>query len=67
MEHFGEVTIPDFLRLMKDFLEHRIDAELYCSSYFDLAIKRKTITDKEDRILQMAFGDADDYDAEIRL
>jgi hypothetical protein len=67
MEHYGEVGVPDFLRLMQNYLDGKIDVDSYCSSYFDLAVKRNTITSDESRIIYTAYHDADDYDPEVRL
>jgi len=62
MKDSGEVGVPEFIRLMKDFLENRIVAKQYAEEYFTLMVKRMTLTDKESRILQQAYGDADDYE-----
>ena len=68
MENYGEIDISDFLRLMKDFVDGRIDARQYQSSYSDLMIKRFVVPSEDvSRVLQQAFGDADDYDPVVRL
>ena len=70
MESFGEVGIPDYMRLMKDYLDGRIPVHEYKKSYFELNKKRVNIPDEEaSRITQQAYGDADDYepDPSIRL
>jgi hypothetical protein len=67
MENYGQVGIPEFVRLMEDFLETRIDVRQYQQNYFALMKKRMTLSEDESRILQQAYGDADDYDPELRL
>ena len=64
-----ELGVVDYMRLMKAFLDKRIDARNYARSYFDLAKRRVNIVSEEaSRITQQAYGDADDYepDAELR-
>ncbi len=67
MENYGEAGVPDFLRLMKDYLNGCIAVDHYRKSYFVLMKKRMTVTDDVSRILQQAYGDADDYDAVVKL
>ena len=69
MENYAEVGVPEFTRLMKDFLQGRLDAGQYAQQYFALMKKRMTLTEEESRVLQRAYGDADDYepDASIEL
>jgi hypothetical protein len=57
-----EVGVPEFTRLMRDFLEDRLDASQYTKQYFALMVKRMTLTEEESRVLQRAYGDADDYE-----
>lgn len=67
MERYTEATVSDFLRLMTDYLESKIDVQEYRKRIFD-AMKRGISTgESEYQILQTAYGDADDFDAEIRL
>ncbi|MGO9640799.1 MAG: hypothetical protein ACLP1Y_05795 [Candidatus Acidiferrales bacterium] len=63
MENYGdEAGVPDYMRLMKDYLEGRINVDQYKRAYFVLGQKRVNIPDPEaDRITQQAYGDADDY------
>ena len=67
MELPPEVQISDFLSLMRSYLAGEIAARDYQSQYFELMKKRMTITEYEFRILQTAYGDADDYDPSVRL
>jgi len=67
MDNHGEVSVLDFLRLMKDYVEGRIDAEQYRTTYFALLIKRMIVKVDESRILQQGYGDADDYDPTVTL
>lgn len=69
MENYpDEVSIQDYMRLMKAFLDGRTDADEYTRSYFDLAKKRANIPNEDvSRITQQAFGDADDYEADVEL
>ena len=62
MENYGEVGVPEFMRLMRDFLQDRLDARQYAQQYFALMVKRMTLTEEESRVLQRAYGDADDYE-----
>ncbi|MGA7062046.1 MAG: colicin immunity domain-containing protein [Candidatus Acidiferrales bacterium] len=64
MENYGEVGVPEFTLLMRDFLEDRLDASQYAKQYFALMVKRMTLTEEESRVLQRAYGDADDYEAD---
>ena len=36
MENYGEVGVPEFTLLMRDFLEDRLDASQYAKQYFAL-------------------------------
>jgi hypothetical protein len=69
VESYGEVGVPEFTHLMRDFLQGRLDARQYTQQYFALMKKRMTLTEEESRVLQRAYGDADDYepDAAIEL
>jgi hypothetical protein len=67
MASYIEVGVSDFLKLMKSYLDREIDANSYCSRYFDLMTKRMTIGREVSTILQIGFGDADDYDPDLRL
>jgi hypothetical protein len=67
MASYIEVEVSDFLRLMKSFLDREVDAKSYCSRYFDLMTQRMTVTREVSTILQIGFGDADDYDPDLRL
>ena len=63
MGNHSEVGVPDYMRLMRDFLGGRINADQYRLSYFSLSKKRANIPDEEtSRITQQAYGDADDYE-----
>ena len=65
MENYGEVSVLDFMRLMKDFLDRRISADQYARDYFGLSKKRINISDGAiSRITQQAYGDADDYESD---
>jgi hypothetical protein len=52
---------------MQDFLAGRIDVHQYCRRYFDLSKMRMDMSDDEDRIIQEAYGDADDFDDVVHL
>ena len=67
MDPSPQIEVLDFVRLMQDLLENRIDVRQYQRSYFDLAKKRFIATDEEDKILQQAYGDADDFDDTVDL
>ena len=67
MDPYPQIEVIDFVRLMKDFLDRRIDVRRYQRSYCDLSTKRFVATPEEDKILQQAYGDADDFDDEVHL
>jgi hypothetical protein len=69
MENRGdEFGVVEYMRLMRDFLDERIDARHYARSYFELTTKRVSIpNDEVSRITQQAYGDADDYEADVML
>jgi Bacterial self-protective colicin-like immunity len=68
MENCGEIHVIDFVRLMRDYLDRRIDVEEYRKKYFELSKRRLNISNEQvDRIIQRSYGDADDYDALLRL
>jgi len=67
MGPYPQIEVHDFVRLMKDFLDRHIDVRQYQRSYFDLSKKRFIVTDEEDKILQQAYGDADDFDDVVHL
>lgn len=69
MEHpADELSVLDYVRLMKEFLDGRIDAWQYSSGYFEIATKRVVIPNAEvDKITQRAYGDADDYEPDPNL
>jgi hypothetical protein len=67
MERYPEVQVLDFVRLMADFLAKRIDAYQYRRDYFDLMKNRVVLTDEENKILEQAYGDADDFDDVVHL
>jgi Bacterial self-protective colicin-like immunity len=64
---YPQVEVVDFIRLMQDFLAKRIDVDQYRRSYFDLSKMRMDVPDDEDKILQEAYGDADDFDDVVHL
>ena len=67
MDPYPQVEAVDFIRLMQDFLAKRIDVHQYRRSYFDLAKMRMDVSDDEDKSLQQAYGDADDFDDVVHL
>jgi hypothetical protein len=67
MDPYPQIEVLDFVRLMKEFLGKRIDVHQYRRSYFDLSKKRFIVSDEEDKILQQAYGDADDFDEVVHL
>jgi|SRR5580765_8800167 len=65
---FPQVGVADYVRLMKDFLDHRIDVHEYRRCYFSFAKMRAGIlSEGEDKIIQQAYGDADDFDNAVKL
>jgi hypothetical protein len=54
MESYGEVRIPEFLRLMKAYLEGQIDACSYRDRYFALMKRRMILDEVESRMIQQA-------------
>jgi hypothetical protein len=67
MDPHPQIEVLDFVKLMKDFLDKRIDVHQYKRGYFDLNAKRIIVSDDEDKILQQAYGDADDFDDVVHL
>jgi hypothetical protein len=67
MENYGEVGVTDFLCLMKEYLEEKIDVDTYRHGVFALMKKRARLSDDEFRIIEVAFVDADDFDPVLRL
>ncbi len=67
MEDYCEASVLDFLRLMRDYLDGKIEVRGYQRGIFTLMKQRARFTDEEFRILQMAFVDVDDYDPVVRL
>jgi hypothetical protein len=67
MEPHDEACVSEYLQLMTSYHKGLIDARSYQSAYFSLMVKRIILTEEESRILQQAYGDADDYDAELKL
>jgi len=67
MENCGEVSVFDYLRVMKAYLATRIDVEAYQKEIFRLNPMRQPLYSEEvARILQEVFSRADDYDGVIR-
>src|SRR5271169_6324141 len=61
-------SVVDHMRLMKAFLDERIDVQNYARSYFDFAKGRTNIPSEEaSRIMQQAYGDADDFEPDTEL
>ena len=52
---------------MKDFFEEKIDVRSYQMGIFALMKRRSRFTNDEYRIIQVAYGDADDFDPIVRL
>jgi len=67
MEMHPEIGTSHFLDLMENYLAERITVETYRSRFFELMKQRTNFTDDEFQIVQAAYGDADDYDAAVRL
>jgi hypothetical protein len=67
MDPYPQIKVLDFVRLMKDFLDRHIDVRQYQRSYFDLNTKRIIVSEEESKILQQAYGDADDFDDAVHL
>jgi Domain of unknown function (DUF4926)/Bacterial self-protective colicin-like immunity len=63
-----QVEVADYVCLMKDFLDNLIDVHQYRRSYFGFALMRMgVLSDEEDKIIQQAYGDADDFDDAVQL
>ena len=56
IEAYPEIAVLDFVRLMKDFLDKRIDVYQYCRSYCELNVKRFVVSEEESKILQQALA-----------
>lgn len=67
MDPYPQIDVLDFVRLMRDFVDRRIDVHKYQRSYFELNTKRIIVSDEESKILQQAYGDADDFDDAVHL
>ena len=53
---------------MKEFLDRRIDVHEYRRCYFSFAKMRVgVLSEEEDKIVQQANGDADDFDDAVKL
>jgi len=52
---------------MTDYLRGQITVDQYRENYFAMIIKRMTVPDEASKILQQAYGDADDYDSVVTL
>lgn len=57
----------DYLRLMKSYLETRIDADTFRQQLSAMSGKRSLLSEEASLIVQKAYGKADDYDAVLRL
>jgi hypothetical protein len=67
-DNFPQVEVADYVRLMKDFLDSRIDVHEYRRSYFSFAKMRAgALSEEEDKIIQQGYGDADDFDDTVKL
>jgi Bacterial self-protective colicin-like immunity len=67
MDPFPQIQVLDFVRLMKDFLDGRVGVKDYQRQYFELNTKRVILSEEESKILQQAYGDADDFDDAVQL
>ena len=67
-DSFPQVEVADYVRLMKDFLDNLIDVHQYRRRYFGFALMRMgVLSDEEGKIIQQAYGDADDFDDAVQL
>jgi len=57
-----DYDVLDYLRLMKAYLEQRINVKTYQQEFFAMTKKRTLVSERADSIIQKAYGDADDYD-----
>jgi Bacterial self-protective colicin-like immunity len=65
---FPQVGVIDYVRLMKDFLGRRIDVHEYRRCFFSFAkMRADVLSEEEDKIIQQAYGDADDFDDSVKL
>jgi hypothetical protein len=67
MDPYSQIEVLDFVRLMKDFFDRRIRRAPISAPYFDLSKKRFVAIPEVDKILQQAYGDADDFDDVVHL
>jgi hypothetical protein len=67
MENYGEASVIEFARIMRDYLEGRTDVHAYRQNLFGSMTKRTNLNEEESRIVQQAYGDADDYDQAVSL
>jgi hypothetical protein len=66
--HAEEYGVTDYMKLMKTYLNREIEAPQYARRFFDFANTRVLIPNEEvDRIIQRAYGDADDYEPDETL
>jgi len=64
----AEVGVLDYMRLMNDYLNEKINVDEYTASYFKLNKKRVNIRDEAACLIVMqAFGDADDYEPDVTI
>ena len=65
---FPRVGVTDYVRLMKDYLGRRIDVREYRRCFFSFAkMRADVLSEEEDKIIQQAYGDADDFDDAVKL
>ena len=66
MDPYPQIEVLDFVRLMKDFLDGRIDVQQYTRSYFELNTKRIILSEEKGKMLEQGYG-ADDFDDLVHL
>ena len=57
----------DYLRLLQDYVENRINVETYRDRLFSMSAKRSLMADEASIVIQQTYGDADDYDPVEKL
>jgi hypothetical protein len=57
----------DYLRLMKAYLENRVDVDAFRRELFSMNAKRSHLSEEASLIIQKAYGRIDDYDPVARL
>ena len=57
----------DYLRLMKAYLQDRIDVGTYRRQLFSMSAKRSLLSEAASEIIEKTYSKTDQYDAALRL